>query len=472
MSDVNALLRLLPGVDQLLAHPEIRDVAERFGHVMVRDAARRRLEELREALLAGELDAEVAGSEVATLPQHILADLEERARDPFHRVINATGVIIHTNLGRAPLSRRAAEACFRAARHSVALEYEIESGSRGSRSAPIGDLLEDLFPGHSGLMVNNNAGAVLLCLNTLASDREVIISRGELVEIGGSFRVPEILLRSGARLREVGTTNRTRTEDYRQALGPETGAILRVHRSNFHQVGFTESAPARELSDLAREAGVPLVVDQGSGNLHELGPFGIPDEPTVTSVLEEGADLVTFSGDKLLGGPQAGIVVGQRHLVQQLAANALARALRPDKLILTAMVETLRSHQQGKAFQEIPCLRRLATPLDEVRVRVGLLLERLLAAGVDMERLEAMPGASRTGGGSSPSGEIPTVLLAVKPDRKGEEALAGRLRRGSPVVVGRVSEGRLLLDLRTVEPEEDELLADAVAVALNGEPPA
>jgi L-seryl-tRNA(Ser) seleniumtransferase len=472
MSDVNALMRLLPGVDQLLASPEIRDAVGTFGHVMLRDAARRRLDELRESLLAGELDAERAASEVATLPQQILADLEERARDPYHRVINATGVIIHTNLGRAPLSHRAAEACSRAARHAVALEYEIESGSRGSRSAPIRELLEDLFPGHSGLAVTNNAAAVLLSLNTLASDREVIISRGELVEIGGSFRVPEILSRSGARLREVGTTNRTRTEDYRRALGPEAGVILRVHRSNFHQVGFTESAPARELSDLARAAGVPLVVDQGSGNLHELGPFGIPDEPTVTSVLEEGADLVTFSGDKLLGGPQAGIVVGRPELVQRLAANPLARALRPDKLILTALLETLRSHQQGRAFQEIPCLRRLATPLEEVRVRVGLLLDRLLAAGVDMDRLEAIQGVSRTGGGSSPTGEIATVLLAIEPDRKGEEALAGRLRRGSPVIVGRVSEGRLLLDLRTVEPEEDELLADAVVLALNGEPPA
>ncbi len=468
MSGEASLLRLLPAVDRLLASAELAAASRRHGHALVVEAARRRLEELRGSVLAGDLDAGGVTAAVQALPGLLAGELDAQGADPYRRVINAAGILVHTNLGRAPLPERAAAAAGRAARHAVALEYELETGRRGSRSGPVREELERLFPGATGLSVTNNAAAVLLALNTFAAGREVILSRGELVEIGGSFRVPEILERSGARLREVGTTNRTRLADYEGALGPETGAILRVHPSNFHQVGFTESAAGGDLARLARRAGVPFIVDQGSGNLHDLAPYGVIDEPTVAEVLEEGADVVTFSGDKLLGGPQAGILVGRREAVERLAANPLARALRPDKLILAALVATLRCHLEGKAFVEIPVLRRLATPLAELEGRARGLLGRLRDAGVEAARLAVVPGTTRTGGGSSPSGEIPTVLLSMSPPPggAGEETLAARLRAGSPAVVGRLAGGRLLLDLRTVDPDEDERLAQALLAVL------
>ncbi|MFQ5767541.1 MAG: L-seryl-tRNA(Sec) selenium transferase, partial [Acidobacteriota bacterium] len=465
MGDAMTLLRHLPAVETVLRESALETLFSRFGRVMVRDTTRRCLEDLRGEILGGELDEESLAGQVAALPERIRLCLENAARQPYRRVINASGILVHTNLGRAPISRSAAEAIARAARHTVALEYDLESGQRGSRLSPLETLLEELFPG-SGLAVTNNAAAVLLALNTLARGREVIISRGELVEIGGSFRVPDIMERSGARLVEVGTTNRTRVGDYRRALTAETAAVLRVHPSNFRQLGFTESATARELADLAGEAGLPLIVDQGSGNVHELGPYGIHDEPTVNSVLEEGAHLVTFSGDKLLGGPQAGLVVGDPGLVAKLKANPLARALRPDKLILAGLIETLRSHQRGKAFQEIPVLRHLAAPMADLWSRAEVVVTRLAQADPQVPELRIKEGISRMGGGSSPHGEIPTVLVYLGPVEGGEEALAQRLRHMEPAVVGRRMNGCLVLDLRSVDPEEDELLADALKRAL------
>jgi L-seryl-tRNA(Ser) seleniumtransferase len=460
MGSYTELLRRLPAVETVLADPRLDGACLLHSRVAVRDAVRRRLAVLREELRSGHLDEETLAAETAALADRVILEVEDAARAPYRRVINASGILIHTNLGRAPLARRAVAAACRAGVEPLALEYDLEEGRRGSRRRPVRDSLEELFPGHTGMAVGNNAAGVMLALNCWASGKDVLISRGELVEIGGSFRVPDILRQSGARLKEVGTTNRTRLDDFRTALTGETGAILRVHPSNLHQVGFTEQASPRELAELATTAGIPLIVDQGSGNLHELAPYGIHDEPTVASLLEAGAHLVTFSGDKLLGGPQAGLVVGPERFVEPLCTSPLARALRPDKMILAALVETLRLHQQGLAFTEIPVLRRIALQADQIRERAQRLSRRLQAGGLQPESLELRTGISRTGGGSAPSGDLPTVLVAVEaPDL---EALAARLRSGTPAVVARVADRRLMVDLRSVDPEEDELLAEAL----------
>jgi L-seryl-tRNA(Ser) seleniumtransferase len=421
---------------------------------------------MREELRSGRMDGEVLTSELAVLPARVAAEVSEDGRAPYRRVINAAGILVHTNLGRAPLARQAVAAATRAAAEPLALEYDLEDGRRGSRRGPVSEAMEALFPGVQGLAVCNNAGAIMLALNTWANGRDVLISRGELVEIGGSFRVPDILRSSGARLKEVGTTNRTRVEDFSNALDASTGLILRVHPSNFHQTGFTEQASPRQLAALAQKAGLPFVVDQGSGNLHELAPYGIHDEPTVASILEEGASLVTFSGDKLLGGPQAGLIVGRREWLEPLAANPMARALRPDKMILAALVETLRLHRNEQAFTEIPILHRLAMPADVVRRRAEEFSRRLQSGGIPPEDMCLQEGRCRVGGGSSPAGHLPTMLVALLSRAQPVNQLAAALRAGLPAVVARIAEDRLLLDLRTVDPEEDELLAEAVLSAM------
>ncbi|MFQ5719021.1 MAG: L-seryl-tRNA(Sec) selenium transferase [Acidobacteriota bacterium] len=465
MTTFREILRRLPAVDRVLAEPAGQVAIGRFGHEMVRDGVRRRLALLRQEILAGRVAAGDVPGRAAGLLAEVATDLAARVRDPYRAVVNASGILVHTNLGRAPLAVAAREAAWRGASRALALEFDLESGQRGSRMEPVRRVLAELFPGTTGLAVNNNAGAVLLALNSLARDREVILSRGELVEIGGSFRVPDILASSGARLVEVGTTNRTRAADYRAALGEATAVILRVHPSNFRQVGFTEAPTVDELVALGREAGVPVIVDQGSGNLHDLGPFGVVDEPRVGELLRRGVDIVTFSGDKLLGGPQAGLLVGREDLIERLARNPLARALRPDKLILAALVETLWIHRQGRAFTEIPVLARLAAPLAAVESRAAALREALRAGGVAAERVAIVAGTSKTGGGSSPAGEIPTALVALAPPG-GASRLAASLRQGEAALLVRVAGDRVLVDLRTVDPEEDGLVREVLLARL------
>lgn len=469
MNDFHRLLRSLPSVDRVLGAASLVSWQERCGHQMVRDATRQRLELLRQEILTGKLSAVDIAARAAGLPGAVQADLEARVQDPYPAVINATGILVHTNLGRAPLADRAREAAWRAAGRALALEYDVAAGQRGSRGGPVRAVLEELFPSFTGLAVNNNAAAVLLALNSLARDGEVLISRGELVEIGGSFRVPDILERSGAVLVEVGTTNRTRAADFRAALGPRSAAILRVHPSNFEQLGFIETTPVTELAAIAREANVPLIVDQGSGNLHDLSACGVVDEPTVGALLAAGADAVTFSGDKLLGGPQAGLVVGRPEIVARLASNPLARALRPDKMILASLVETLRIHREGRALAEIPVLRRLSAPVGEIAARAAALCTALTAAGVDAAGVRVQQGTSRTGGGSSPGSQIETVSVVIEPDSS-VTALAERLRRQQPAVVARIANGCLLVDFRSVDPEEDALLCEGLVRALASDP--
>ena len=405
---------------------------EEHGHDLVVRAARTALTRARE-------DIE-AGFELGDLVRQTLAEVERLLSPRLRRVINGTGVVVHTNLGRAPLAAEALDRVQQSARGYSNLEFELEEGVRGSRQDHVAEALRELVGAEAALVVNNNAAAVLLALAAVAEGREVVVSRGELVEIGDGFRIPDVLASSGARLVEVGTTNRTRLADYETAIGDETAAVLRVHQSNFRMVGFTEQTGLRELARLAERRGVLLVDDLGSGVLEPLG-----DEPTVRASLEAGAHLVTFSGDKLLGGPQAGIVAGRADLVERLRRHPLQRAVRADKLTLAALEGTLAVYRQGR---EPPVVRMLREPAAKVRERA----ERL--AGLTGGTVEAT--VARAGGGALPLAEIASFACAL------DESLAAPLRLAEPPVVGIVRDGKLLLDCRTIADAEIDEVATAV----------
>ena len=428
-------LRGLPSVDRLLAD----DALAAAPRPLATEAARRALDRAREAIQAGDDPGDVTASARAEL---------ERLRAPsLRRVLNATGVIVHTNLGRAPLAPSALARVGEVGGAYSNLELDLDTGARGSRQEHVADALRRLTGAEAALVVNNNAAAVLLALAALAEGREVVVSRGELVEIGDGFRIPDVLARSGARMVEVGTTNRTRAADYESAIGPGTAALLRVHQSNYRIVGFTASVATGDLARIAKRAGLPLVDDLGSGALLDVG-----DEPTAAESVAAGADLVCFSGDKLLGGPQAGIVVGRAGLVERLRRHPLQRALRADKLTLAALEGTLELFSDlPRARREVPVLRMLDEPLEQVRARA----ERLAGlVGGEVEETVA-----RVGGGALPLAELPSAACAV------EEALAAQLRLGEPPVVGIVRDGRLLLDARTLRGEEVDEVARAVLQA-------
>lgn len=456
-----SLLRRIPSVEKVLSQARLEPLAREFGRSALVEATRAVLADLRERVLSGAGAKEIDES-LARLDLEVSDRLEQAVRPSLRSALNATGILVHTNLGRSPLSPRAVRAVAEIARGYSNLELDLQTGKRGSRHQHAAHLLETLFPGRKSIVVNNAAAAVMLSLNTFAAGKEVVISRGELVEIGGSFRVPEILERSGARLREVGTTNKTRLADYEKALGPETGAILRVHPSNFRIVGFTESASTEDLVRLGKERGLPVVEDFGSGNLVSLAPFGLPNEPTVHDSLESGAHLVIFSGDKLLGGPQAGILVGEPSRVEACRRNPMARALRVDKLVYAALEATLSSYARGAAVEEIPVLRMLALAPETIRERAQRFVERLsLAPGAGITAtVEA--STSRVGGGAAPEAEIPTWVIALSSSELSAESILNSLRRNRPPVIARISEARVLLDLRTIAPEEEDLLFEAL----------
>jgi L-seryl-tRNA(Ser) seleniumtransferase len=452
--------RLLPSVDQALQRPELKPLIDAHGRPAVLRALRGALAALR--LRAAEGPQGVAAA-LAGLAGEVAARLAAAERPSLVRVLNATGVVVHTNLGRAPLSAEAAARVAEVAAAYSNLEYDLASGGRGAREAHVEGRLRELFDVEAALVVNNCAAAVLLAVNSLAEGREVLVSRGELVEIGGSFRIPDVLRKGGARLREVGTTNRTRLADYRAALSPDTALVLRVHPSNFRIVGFSEAPPLEELAALAREAGVPLVEDQGSGLVEPL-PEPLGGEPLVAQSARGGADLVTFSGDKLLGGPQAGLVAGRGACVEPMRRNPLYRALRTDKMALAALEATLVEHQQGRAAERLPALRMLHASADELRARAEP-FARALAAAVPALAPALVPGESAVGGGAAPDRGIAGVLIALAPGPGGPDVLARTLRAGSPPVVVRVAEDRVLLDLRTIRPDEEEALLAAVVAA-------
>jgi L-seryl-tRNA(Ser) seleniumtransferase len=438
--DGHRRLRALPSVRALLDQPDLQALVAASSRAAVLDAARQALAAARPRLLAGE-DVRVGPAEVA-------AALDATLRPRLRRVINATGVVLHTNLGRAPLSPLALEWMAEAARGATNLELRLEDGRRGGRDDGIADHLHALVGAERAFAVNNGAAAALLALTAVASGREVLVSRGELVEIGGGFRVPEVLAQGGCRLVEVGTTNRTRAADYARAIGPATGALLKVHRSNFAMTGFVEEASLAELAPLARAAGVPLLYDQGTGAL-----------AAVRDALAKGSDLLTFSGDKLLGGPQAGLVAGKAELVERVRRHPLARALRTDKLVLAALEATLALHRAGRT-SELPALRMLAEPAESVRARAEALATQLGALGLEPV---VVASAAETGGGARPGEVLPSFAVRLSPPDP--QRLARALRRGRPAVLGRLHAGGLLLDARTLAPDEVELVAAAVAAA-------
>jgi L-seryl-tRNA(Ser) seleniumtransferase len=421
---------------QLRDLPSVDELARVSDDPLAVESARSLLARAREEIRAG-----VDPGDLASRLRDELAALR---RPRLRRVLNATGVLVHTNLGRAPLAEEALDRVVASARGYSNLEYDLSSGARGSRQDHVAAILRRLTGAESALVVNNNAAAVMLALAALAEGREVLVSRGELIEIGDGFRIPDVLARSGARLREVGTTNRTRAADYERAIGPETAVLLRVHQSNFRVVGFTEQPTVRDLAHVADRHNLPLVDDLGSGVLVEL-----PGEPSAEEALAAGADLVTFSGDKLLGGPQAGIVVGRSDLVERLRRHPLQRALRADKLTIAALEGTLALYLE--APERIPVLRMLRETADDVRTRASRLAE--LVDGTLEETV------ARVGGGALPLAEIPSFACAV------EESLAAPLRAGEPPVVGIVRDGRLLLDCRTLTDAEVEEVATAVRAA-------
>ena len=462
--------RVIPAVDHLLGLPAVQALAAIHGPRQVRQALDEEMARLRAALLAGHTEAGTREVASLLLVERLGTVLAATTVSSLRRVINATGVILHTNLGRAPLSHDALDAMQRAGGGYSNLELDIESGQRGSRHTHLDAGLREATGAEAGIATNNTAAALTLVLAALATGREVIISRGELVEIGGGFRIPDILRGSGAQLREVGTTNRTRVADYAAAISDRTAAILRVQPSNFRMAGFTERPALADLAAMATRFGVPVIEDQGSGWLgFDLFPANafppearvvLAREPAVRDSVREGADLVTFSGDKLLGGPQAGLVAGRGALIERIRQHPLMRAIRVDKVVYAGLDATLRAFTSGRATTAIPVMRMIAMPSDVIAARADGLVGCLRAAGI---ACDAADGASAVGGGSLPGETIPTRLVCVEsasPDR-----LLSALRQGRTAVVARIADDRVCLDPRTVNEDEDDALAQAVVDA-------
>lgn len=444
--------RALPAMHRLLVSEAATELLVCHPRSVVTAAMRAELALLRETAAPF-----VAGSFFAAVSRR----LERETVPGLRRVLNATGVVLHTNLGRAPLAEAALRAVAEVARGYCDLELDLEGGGRGDRHAACAALVKELTGAEAALVVNNGAAAVLLALSALAAPGQAVVSRGELVEIGGGFRIPDVIRQGGAQLVEVGTTNRTRISDYAAAIGPETRVLLRVHRSNYRILGFTETPEPGTLTALAHERGVLAIEDLGSGAMFDLSRLGLEGEPILAESIAAGFDLVCCSGDKLLGGPQAGMVVGKAKIVAQLARHPLMRALRPDKMTLAALEATLRLYRDpGQLTEQVPAIRMLATPSEVLLVRA----ERLRAT--IGEGADVVPGRSLVGGGSLPGEELRTSLVALPAQRVGATALADRLRRGRPPLLGRVQGGRVVLDVRTLSDDEIEEAAQVVRTAL------
>ncbi|HEU5199720.1 MAG TPA: L-seryl-tRNA(Sec) selenium transferase [Ktedonobacterales bacterium] len=489
-SELQERLRQLPSVDELLRHPALASLASAGSRPLVVEAARAILSAIREEIRAGAPDPTIEA-----IAQRVAERFLQRQRSSLRPVLNASGVIINTNLGRAPLSQESLQAIAAVAQGYSNLEYNLEAGERGSRHTHVRAALRELTGAEDALVTNNNAAAVLLVLSTLAAGREVIISRGQLVEIGGGFRVPDVMRQSGARLVEVGTTNRTRLRDYEEAITPETAILLSVHPSNFRITGFTESVPLGALAELAHRRGLLAIEDLGSGCLVESARFGLAHEPTPQESIAAGADVVCFSGDKLLGGPQAGIILGKSELIQRISKHPLMRAIRIDKLTLAALEATLRHYQAQEAPERIPIWRMIAASPEALARRARRWAQQLGEWGIQAEIIE---GQSTIGGGSLPGETLQTTLLALSeteisrqqksvkkdahsginghqetsaghppsPKHSALDTLAARLRAGNPPVVARILRDHLLLDPRTVLPEQDSALLEALKAAI------
>lgn len=465
MTDPRLLLRALPPVDRVLTEPPLPAMLAEYPRPMVVEAVQKVVEYYRsrlESAAGGLTESDLAASALA---QQAARQVKQWFMPSLRPVINASGIILHTNLGRSPLPAAAIKAITKAASGYCNLEYSLDSGQRGSRQEHLEDLLCRLSGAEAALVVNNNAAAVLLALHALAADKEVVVSRGQLVEIGGSFRLPEVLKSSGAVLVEVGTTNKVYTGDYEAAIGERTAVLLKVHPSNYRIVGFTSEVGSAELASLAHSRGLLFLEDLGSGALLDLTRYHLEPEPTVQESVAAGADLVCFSGDKLLGGPQSGIIVGRRHLVERLRRHQLARALRVDKLTVAALESTLKIYlDEQRVCREIPVWEMIAAGPGDLQQRAESLAWQI-GDILGPRAVEVVPGSSKLGGGALPLQELPTYLVAISPPRMEAAALERRLRQGEPPVIARVQQDRLLLDLRTIFPEEERLLVDAIRAA-------
>jgi L-seryl-tRNA(Ser) seleniumtransferase len=487
----NDLYRKLPSVDELQRSRQLVGLASKEGQAAVTDAARDVLASVREEIARGQLDANGVDLALSGLDDAVERRVRQALKSSLRTVINATGVILHTNLGRAPLAASALEHIRQIAGSYSNLEFDAKTGERGKRDVHVERLFRKLLDVHPGtaapdlpdertspanasvdagvpagaaestistIVVNNNAAAVLLALNTLAENGEVIVSRGELVEIGGSFRIPDVMLKSNAILREVGTTNRTRIGDYEKAINEKTRLLLRVHRSNFQITGFTEQPQIEELVSLARKRNLPILEDLGSGALFDLRSVGVNEEPSVLDSLRHGVDVVSYSGDKLLGGPQAGMLSGRSDLIARMRSNSLFRALRVDKLTYAALEATLLAYVKGE-HDAIPALRMMRLSREEIGKRAEEVAQRLRSS---MLSLTVLDGESVIGGGAAPSAVLPTRVLAITCQGLSADQLSARLCASDPPIIARVEDGRVLLDLRTVFPEQDEAVAKAL----------
>jgi L-seryl-tRNA(Ser) seleniumtransferase len=456
--DTGQRLRELPSVDEVLRSLANTPLAP-LPHWALVAAIRAEIDDLRRDIKAGSPSPTIV--EIDPLKRRV----EQLMRPSLRPVINATGVVLHTNLGRAPLAESALKFATDLARGYCNLEYELDQRKRGSRHDHIRALLAELTGAEDAVVVNNNAAAVLIALAALAKDKEVIVSRGELIEIGGSFRIPDVMVSSGATLREVGTTNRTHRRDYEDAISDETGLLLKVHPSNYVLSGFTAEVAMAELVSLGKERGIPTMFDLGSGTLLDLGEYGLPREPTVSVVVQAGFDLVTFSGDKLLGGPQAGIIVGSRARVEQIRRHPLMRALRPDKLTLGALEGTLRLYRDQNMLKTVPTLSMLSAKEDDLRQLADEAVETLARRITEGWSVEVTAVESRPGGGSLPEATLPSAAISLSNTQLSLEAIEARLRASDPPIIGRIEEDRFILDLRTVGRSQLRALIDGVVAS-------
>ena len=453
------LLRQIPKVDELMKQPALQELCAAIPAQTVTQSVRQALENLRKGILSGSIEELPA---VEALCENIVADATCQAEPSLRKVINGTGIILHTNLGRACISRRAAAAAQEIAQSYSTLEYNLQAGRRGTRYSHVEQLLCKLTGAESALVVNNNAAAVLLILSDMAQGGQVITSRGELVEIGGSFRVPDIMEACGAELKEVGTTNKTHLWDYDRAINEKTRALMKVHTSNYRIVGFSETPSLTELVELGHSRGLPVIEDLGSGCLVDLQQFGIYGEPTVQDSVRAGVDVVSFSGDKLLGGPQAGIIVGRKAIVDKLKKHPLTRAMRVDKMTLAALEATLISYDAG-LVDEIPTLAMLSATPARLRGKADSLCALMHASGI---AAEVVPTEGQVGGGSVPTQMLPSFAVAIQPERINLDQLETNLRLGSPAVIGRINHDRFLLDVRTLREDDYAAIVNAVGEAV------
>lgn len=462
--DKGELFRKIPSVDRLLNSSELIDISSKYPRNLILRAINQVLGEFRESIEKFDSFDNRAELKLDEVIKKIIGRVKLLSRPSLKSVINATGVIVHTNLGRSILADRVLKK-FRPLNEGYSnLEYDLDYGKRGSRYSHVEGLLKEITSSEAAMVVNNNAAAVLLSLETFAKGREVIVSRGQLVEIGGSFRIPDVMAKSGAKMIEVGTTNKTHLWDYEEKIGPDTALLLKVHQSNFQIVGFTEEVETPELVGLGQKYGIPVMEDLGSGCLVDLSQFGLIKEPTVQEVLANGVDLVTFSGDKLLGGPQAGIIVGRKDLIEAIKKNQLSRALRMDKLTLLALEETLSIYRDERAaVNEIPTLRMICEPYEDMSKKVDQLLDMIEGSETANYTFEKIKGQSRIGGGALPIQELPTSLLCLKPKKLSAQDMEAWFRSYDPPIIVRIEADQVLIDMRTIQAKELKTVAGALS---------